>query len=210
MDKKTMTYPLNIRNTYYIVDDFYTDVNAIREYAISLPRERESKGNYAGYQTEKSFLTQEHLDSIGYLVGHKVAAATPFTGTFRFTSMGDKGKQDIHFDPGQNDCVWAGVVYLSPDHPTDLDGTIFWRHNRTGLDAIPLTLSELKPFGNLENFLNTEGMEHSFWTKTMAIPFKYNRLVLFRPWMFHSPGPSFGHDYRNNRLIQTFFFRQDV
>ena len=39
----------------------------------------------------------------------------------------------------------------------------------------------------------------------LAIPYKYNRLVLFRPWMFHSPGVNFGDTLESCRKVQTLF-----
>lgn len=199
-------YPLSIFERIIVVDDFYKDPDAIRNFALSTQKEQQSSGNYAGIMTEMSFLTQEHLDVFQFLTGHKVVPATSFTGKFRFTKIGDIYKQDIHFDP--DNTAWACVCYLTPtEHP---EGTIFWKHNRTGLESIPRTLEGLQAYGwsgpeDLKEFLETEGVDHSLWTKTMVIPYKYNRLVMFRPWKFHSPGPAFGTDLESARLIQTFF-----
>ena len=38
------------------------------------------------------------------------------------------------------------------------------------------------------------------------ISFKYNRLVMFNPAMWHSNGDWFGNTYDNSRLVQLFFF----
>lgn len=197
-------YPLSTFDAYYIIDNFYVDPDSIRNYAMSQPREEITHGNYAGIMTNNTFLTQEHLDTIGKLVGHKVFPSTQFTGKFRFTKDGEFGSQDIHFDPGDNNCAWAGVIYLTPNIDY-IDGTIFWKHKRTGLEAIPRTMEGIKPFGDLKEFLDTEGVDYTLWDKVMTIPYKYNRLVLFRPWLFHSPGPGFGNSIDNSRLIQTFF-----
>ena len=96
-------------------------------------------GNYAGIMTHNAFLTQEHLDILSKLIGHKVVPSTQFTGKFRFTKTGEVGSQDIHFDPGDNQCCFAGVCYLSPNVPDNTEGTVFWRHKRTGLESIPIT-----------------------------------------------------------------------
>lgn len=203
-------YPINMFERMYVVDGFYSDPDSVRNHALSLSRNDESQGNYAGVMTNDIFLTQEHIDSVSRLVGHKVKPSTPFTGKFRFTKQGDLSKQDIHFDPGDNNCAWASVVYLTPN-VENTDGTIFWKHNRTGLEAIPRTLEGINQHGwkdtdDLKVFLDTDGMDHSLWTKTMAVPNRYNRLVMFRPWLFHSPGPSFGDNIETSRLIQTFFW----
>lgn len=205
-----MNEPLSIFDRMYIVDNFYTDPDQIRNYALTMNRGTESDGNYAGVMTNDTFLTQEHLDIIGELVGQKVIPSTIFTGKFRFTKEGDESKQDIHFDPGDNNCAWAGVVYLTPN-VTQTDGTIFWKHKRTGLESIPRNLEGINQYGwkdvnDLKQFLETEGNDHSLWEKTFTVPYKYNRLVLFRPWMFHSPGPAFGDTLESSRSVQTFFW----
>lgn len=205
-----MNYPLSIFERVYIVDDFYSDPNAIRNLALNLEKTNESDGNYAGVMTYDSFLTPEHVETFSYLVGHAVKSSTSFTGKFRFSKVTDTFKQDIHFDPGDNNAAWAGVVYLTPD-VENTEGTIFWKHKRTGLESIPRTIEGLNEHGwngsdDLKKFLETEGIDYTYWNKTLSIPYKYNRLVLFRPWMFHSPGPAFGDTLETSRLIQTFFW----
>lgn len=202
--------PLSIFDRFYVVDNFYTRPDDVRNYALSQEKTEKSDGNYAGIMTLNSFLTEEHLSIFEKLLGEKVLPSTPFTGKFRFTKKGDTYTQDIHFDPGDNNCGWAGVVYLTPD-VENVDGTVFWKHKQTGLESIPRTIEGIRQYGwndtnDLKNFLTTEGVDYSYWDKTLSIPYKYNRLVIFRPWMFHSPGPSFGETLETSRLVQTFFW----
>lgn len=206
---ESQSYPLSIFDTYFIVDNFYTNPDDIRNYAINETKEDMSAGNYAGIMTHSNFLTQEHLDTFNTLIGFKVKPSTKLSGKFRFTKHDDIPIQDIHFDHAGNDCAWAGVCYLTPGVPDMTDGTIFWRHKRTGLESIPRDREGIKKFGDPVQFLNIEGMNHSLWDRIMSIPFKYNRLILFRPWMFHSPGSAFGDSIYNCRLIQTFFLSRD-
>lgn len=204
-----MNYPLSIFDAFHIVDNFYKEPDQIRELAKSWNKEESTRGNYAGIMTDNAFLTQEHLDILSNLIGNKVVPSTPFTGKFRFTKKGEVGSQDIHFDPGDNQCCFAGVCYLSPNVPDNTEGTVFWRHRRTGLEGIPRTQEGLDEhqFGDLKKFLDTEGVDYSKWDRVLTIPFKYNRIVLFRPWLFHSPGIAFGDNLDNCRLIQTFFLK---
>lgn len=204
-----MNYPLSIFDTFHIVDNFYKDPDQIRELAKSWNKEESTNGNYAGIMTHNAFLTQEHLDILSKLIGNKVVPSTQFTGKFRFTKQGEVGSQDIHFDPGDNQCCFAGVCYLSPNVPDNTEGTVFWRHKRTGLESIPRTQEGLDEhqFGDLKTFLDTEGVDYSKWDRVLTIPYKYNRMVLFRPWLFHSPGAGFGNDLDTSRLVQTFFLK---
>jgi hypothetical protein len=205
-----MNYPLNIFDRVYIIDNFYTDPDPIRAFALQQSKTDCSDGNYAGIMTQNTFLTQEHVNTFSALVGHRVIPSTSYTGKFRFSRVGDQYKQDIHFDPGDNNTAWAGVVYMTPNIE-GVDGTIFWKHNRTNLESIPRTIEGLQEHGwtgpeVLKEFLDVDGVDHSLWTRTLTVPYKYNRLVLFRPWMFHSPGVAFGEDLKSARCVQTFFW----
>ena len=40
------------------------------------------------------------------------------------------------------------------------------------------------------------------------MPMRFNRLVLFRPLLWHSAGDGFGDSLANGRLVQLFFLRR--
>ena len=204
-------------NHYIIIDDFYPDPYRVRDLALHLPHGEPGSGNYAGRMTGAPWFTPEHRDMLQKITNEPVEAAPGLNGYFRFTMQHDTWKQHIHFDPKPGQ-IWAGLVYLSPpdtlnQHESTLRcGTTFWRHNRTGLDRIPVHAHVLEKYGwysdaDLKVFLDTEGMDESLWTETLYMPAKFNRLILFRPWLFHSPGRAFGDTVENCRLIQLFFLR---
>ena len=197
-------------NRIYIVDNFYPDPDGVIDLMYQQDREQESGGNYAGVMSNAAFLTPEHSQVISSLVGEPVKPGTQLCGKIRWSKEDDPYKQDIHFDVGDH-LLWAGVVYLSKEHPEGIDGTVFWKHKETGLEEIPMTQEGIEQYGwkntdDLKTFLDTDGMDHSKWTRTMSVPYRYNRLVLFRPWMFHSPGPAFGKDLKSARIVQTMFW----
>jgi hypothetical protein len=199
-------------NHVIVIDDFYPEPDRVYDLAYSMRTEEKSGGNYSGVMTEESFFTPQHQEIFASITGQKLVPSTQLTGKIRFSLETDSGSQHIHFDPGMNS-VWAGVCYLQkPEHyPEENDyGTVMWKHRRTGLSAIPMTQEGIEQYGwksvdDLRNFLETDGMNESLWEKTLAVPYRYNRLVLFRPWMFHSPGKNFGNAKENCRVIQTFF-----
>lgn len=195
-----------------VIDDFYPDPDRIYDMIYSISTEDSTGGNYSGVMSDESFFTSDHQKIFQYITNEKVVPATSFNGKIRFSLASDKGKQHIHFDPGLNS-TWAGVCYLQkPEHydPENDNGTIMWKHKRTGLTSIPMSQEGIEKYGwkdteDLINFLETDGVDESLWEKTLEVPYKYNRLVLFRPWMFHSPGKNFGDKKENCRVIQTFF-----
>lgn len=197
-------------NRYIIVDDFYDNPDELVEVALdSLVEEESPVGNYAGVMTSKYFLSENLKEVFQKLtLEPTLHSSTNANGRLRFTRANDPFKFHIHYDVDMA-TKWAGVVYLSKNHPKT-DGTCFWRHLRTGLEVAPNTVEGFakygwKDFNDLKAFLETEGLDESLWEKTFSIPYKYNRLVLFRPWLLHSPGPSFGDTLGSSRIVQTLF-----
>jgi len=197
-------------NRYIIVDDFYNNPDELVRVALSSMREEDSPdGGYAGVMTTSSFLGENLRDAFQKLTQEpSINSSTNANGRLRFTRANDSFKFHIHYDVDV-ETKWAGVVYLSKNHPK-ADGTCFWRHLRTGLEVAPNTVEGFAKYGwknfrDLKAFLETEGLDESLWEKTFSIPYKYNRLVLFRPWLLHSPGPAFGDTLENCRKVQTLF-----
>jgi hypothetical protein len=197
-------------NRYIVVDDFYNDPDTLVKVALSTMREEDSPGgNYAGVMTTQSFVGEQHAEIFRRLTMEpSISPSTNANGRIRFTREKDTFRFHIHYDVDVQ-TRWAGVVYLSKEHPKT-DGTNFWRHRRTGLEIAPNTPEGFLHYGwrnfhDLKTFLETEGLDESLWEKTFSIPYKYNRLVLFRPWLLHSPGPAFGDTLENCRKVQTIF-----
>lgn len=199
-----------MKNRFLVVDDFYSNPDELVETALASLKVSEA-GNYAGVMTQGSFLSESVRKTFCALLNERnIDSATNANGRIRFTRQQDRFKQHIHFDGGVH-TSWAGVVYLSKNHP-DVDGTTFWRHTRTGLEEIPRSVEALSNQGwntnrDLQNFLESEGVDESLWQRTFSVPYKYNRLVLFRPWLFHAPGASFGESLDSARAVQTLFLR---
>ena len=197
-------------NRYIIVDDFYNDPDELVRVALSTMREEDSpSGGYAGVMTTKAFLAEPIRQMFQKLtLEPSIQSSTNANGRIRFSRENDTFQFHIHYDVDMQ-TKWAGVVYLSKDHP-NTDGTCFWKHKRTGLEIAPNTVEGFaqygwKSFHDLKLFLETEGLDESLWEKKFTVPYKYNRLVLFRPWLLHSPGPAFGNTLENSRIVQTIF-----
>jgi len=196
-------------NRYYVVDDFYSNPDEVVRAALASIESGPSQGNFAGAMTSIPFLAEECRELFRkLLLEPSIDSSTSLNGRLRFTRRFDTFRQHIHFDGGVR-TKWAGVVYLSRRHPP-VEGTSFWRHKRTGLEQMPRTVEEMRSHGwhsneDIRHFLEIEGIDETLWDKTLTIPYKYNRLVMFRPWVFHSPGPAFGDSYDDSRIIQTLF-----
>ena len=171
-----------------VVDDFYTNPDAVREYALQQPFD--VKGNYPGART-KPFLPDDVKNAIQYwmkLVGpitnwHEHSG---YTGAFQLATAQDRTW--IHADYYNK---WAGVCYLTPDAP-HTGGTGLYRHKQSG------------QFRRTDQ--DWEGYDYTKWDLFDRIGNKYNRLILYRGDLFHASIDYFGDSLQNGRLFQTFFF----
>ena len=127
-----MNQYFNCFDRYYIIDNFYSNPDSVREMALAQEKNDKTDGNYAGVMTKSAFITPEHLEMISIILNEPVIPSSTFTGKFRFTLGHEKHKQDIHFDPGEPGFAWAGVCYMTPNIE-NTEGTVFWKHKRTGL-----------------------------------------------------------------------------
>ena len=202
-----------------IYDDFYNDPLAIRTLALDMVYEEAGKSNYPGVNSEISYFSKEMGEFFCWITGDNIKPATNGAcGHFRKTIQTDTYRQRIHIDLPNLNCSWAGVLYLNPDNQVqETDGqwkdcgTKFWKHKALGLEHCPMdpTIAATYGFSSLadvKTFMDTEGMDETLWHETMRIPPKFNRLVVFRPWLWHSIGAQFGSSDADCRLTQLFFF----
>jgi len=141
-------------NRYFVVDDFYNDPDRLVEATLKSQRDAASRGNYAGVMTKESFLSNTQRSFFEQLLQQKpINASTELNGKIRFSKADDPFTQYIHFDAGQTH--WSGVVYLSKEHPK-VDGTVFWKHLRTGLEEIPRTLEGAHAAGRFHDQRKSE------------------------------------------------------
>ena len=198
-----------MRRDIIVVDDFLENPDAVREYALKQQFEIHGGTNWPGRDSAECHGQDEMTKACSEVVGEElVIKPENKCSYFRHTRIQEIGRQHIHFDPNPG-LVWAGVLYLTPKfHPTA--GTKFWKHKETGWEFTP-TEEEgveygIKSHNDMFEFFNTEGKNMSRWIETDNISFKYNRLVMFNPAMWHSNGDWFGNTYDNSRLVQLFFF----
>ena len=197
--------------SFFIIDDFFDDPMAVRQRALAMTYSPpEPDQNYPGRMSNRPMLWPGIDRMFSDFFGEPVVGnGEKLHGYFRATYAGDTSGYDIHIDSGN---VWAGVLYLSlPEHCRG--GTEFFRHKRFGTDHAPLREEDLRIYkaqDQREALLKTVGAhsrDRSKWERTMVLPMKFNRLVLFRSWYWHTAGESFGDRPENARLVQLFFFK---
>lgn len=177
-----------------IVDDFYQNPDAVRNYALS--QNFEVSGNYPGLRT-KPYLPDDLKQSIQnliYFAGGKITEwfeSSGYTGAFQICTAMDRTW--IHADHFN---TWAGVCYLTPDAPLSA-GTALYKYKDTG--EFSLKNKEVK----------YDGYDYTKWERSDYVANRYNRIVLYRGDLFHASLDYFGNNHQNGRLFQTFFFNTE-
>jgi hypothetical protein len=192
-----------------IVDDFLKDPLVCREQALALDYDPKFKrGNYPGLLSTQALPIAGLDDAVSARAGVRLQAAAGTTHQHcRLTLKGDAGVSGVHIDP----CFYSGILYLSlPGHCRG--GTDFFRHRATGLERVPRTDAELFASGYadvnrlIEEVVNRDTLKPSRWERAMTVPMRFNRLILFSPWLFHNSAAAFGDRPENGRLVHLMFF----
>ena len=196
--------------TFLVVDDFLDNAEALRARALSLDYPP-LQGQFPGRNSKQRVNIDGLTDAVGRIVGeHLVPAPPPQShAKTRLTLASDKGRGRVHVDESH----WSGILYLS--RPEDIvGGTEFFRHKASGLDRFPFNRDELDGHGFTTAaqahaaLIERDGTNHSAWDLLMSVPMRFNRLLLLRPWLFHTAGPGFGDCPENGRLVYLMFFNQ--
>jgi len=197
-------------NNLILVDDFLDSVDELRNAALRL-HYPDIQGQFPGRNSQQRITLEGLTEQVSSLVGEPVRPIDPLEshGKCRLTLANDRGRGKVHIDH----CYWSGILYLS--RPEDCrGGTDFFRHIRTQTDRAPLTREDLAKMGYDDfdkvhrDLIEREGTMEDKWERTMTVPMRYNRLVLLRPWMWHTAGPGFGDRAENGRLVYLMFFRK--
>lgn len=190
-----------------MIDDFLQDPQAFRADALRLTYP-DQKGAFPGRNSQER-LEISGLDlEVSRLLGEPLQAIRKLShGKCRITLAKDESYARVHTDPS----YWSGILYLSK--PEDCrGGTQFFRHIRTQSDRAPISVSELAAMGYksqdeaYEDIIAKDTLNEDAWELTMELPMRFNRLVLLRPWYWHTAGAGFGDSLENGRLVYLMFF----
>lgn len=191
-----------------VVDDFFGPAAELREAALRLTYP-EQEGAFPGRNSLERIELDGLAAHVSGIVGERLKLIQPqgSHAKFRMTLAADQGKGKVHVDPG----YWSGVLYLS--RPEDCrGGTDFFRHRRTNTDRRPMNERELADLGYAsideahQDIIERDGLDDSCWETSMSVPMRFNRLLLLRPWLWHTAGAGFGDRLENGRLVYLMFF----
>ncbi len=191
-----------------IVDDFLDNAQALRDAALRLDYS-DVRGAFPGRNSAQRIDLQGLDQQVSRLVGEPVVPMPPSQahGKFRLALAGDRGRAKVHVDTAH----WSGILYLS--RPEDCrGGTEFFRHLPTNTERAPISDAESRAMGHpsakqlIDEIISRDTLDDSKWDLTMRVPMRFNRLVLLRPWLWHTAGEAFGDSLHNGRLVYLMFF----
>jgi len=194
-EKSINSFSVNIQTKprLWIVDDFYADPHAVREFALQ--QEFEPNLNYyKGSRSNQQYIVPGTKEAFENIIGKKITNWTEthgMCGRFQYCTAEDSL---VYHCDGQ---TLAGMIYLTPDAPLSC-GTSLYAHKDTKLR-------------NENDFKNINVFEGGFYDKTKfelvdTAGNVFNRLVLFDAKCIHSANEYFGTNITNSRLFHLFFF----
>jgi len=199
-----------MQRSIIIVDDFLSEPERFREAAgkMDFP---EQDGNFPGRNSLQRLDFPELDRAVEGIVGQKLKPLLDLShGKFRLTLAGDVGRGGVHIDNSR----WSGILYLSPPEHC-AGGTEFFRHKATGTENLLMTPEQMRAQGwdtpeaanaGIDQILKRDSNDASAWEMTMNVPMRYNRLLLLRPWQWHTAGPGFGESLADGRLVYLLFY----
>jgi tetratricopeptide (TPR) repeat protein len=194
-EKSINSFSINIttKPRLWIVDDFYADPHAVREFAL----QQEFDPNldyYKGSRTKDQYIVPGTKEAFEKIIGKKITNWTEthgMCGRFQYCTAEDAL---VYHCDGQ---TLAGMIYLTPDAPFSC-GTSLYAHKDTKLR-------------NENDFEDINVFEGGFYDKSKfelvdTAGNVFNRLVLFDAKCIHSANEYFGTNLTNSRLFHLFFF----
>lgn len=186
-----------------VVDNFYSDPDLIREWAIKEINFSPSNYHKGERATERFsiFGMKEKLEEILGKPIYNWNHASYANGIFQFCTA----DQPIVYHVDNQ--TYAGIVFLTPDAPAST-GTAFYRSKVTGDykfdDEKRQTINYVRAFQGKNAEMNFYDGSH--FEKIDEVGNVYNRLVLFDAKNIHAATQYFGDAIDNSRFFHMFFF----
>lgn len=196
----------------YVVDNFYDNPDFIRDLALNAEYLEYRNSNVPGYESEKSYYTDKHLDIFKNLINKDILIdPNKYTyGKFRYSLKNSPSLSEMHIDS----LHWSAIVYLSKNEHSK-GGLGIYKHKPSNLSYVPQTVEELNQLGFQDRrhldkvIVRPDTKNKSAWEVMEFIPVKYNRMVLFPgSKYFHTVTNKFGSNINDARLSHNFFFNQ--
>lgn len=188
----TSNVNLNYNKRIWVVDNFYSDPHAVREYALRQQFAADENWFKGNRTVEQHFVpgTKREFEKI---MGVKITnwESHGMCGRFQYCTSHDS--LVYHWD-GQ---TWAAMIYLTPNAPFEC-GTSLYAHKQTKVRH------ESDPNSSI-------AFDGGFYDKTKfelvdTVGNVFNRLFIFDAKCIHAASEYFGKTIEDSRLFHIFFF----
>jgi hypothetical protein len=188
----TSNINLNYNKRLWVVDNFYSDPYAVREYALAQEFAADQNWYKGNRSVQQHFVpgTKREFEKI---MGVKIVnwESHAMCGRFQYCTSHDEIV--YHFD-GQ---TWAAMLYLTPNAPFEC-GTSFYAHKE----------KKIRHESDPDSWTAFDG---GFYDRTKfelvdTVGNVFNRLMIFDAKSLHAASQYFGSNIEDARLFHIFFF----
>lgn len=183
---------LNPDKRIFVVDNFYSDPHAVREYALQQEFVADLR-YYKGKRTQEKFIAPGTKRAFEEVIGQKITIWEDYDMNGVFQTCNSEDPLVYHIDHQQ----WAGMIYLTPDAPYQ-SGTSMYAHRETKARHEKDSGMEVAFDGGFYDGTKFELVD--------SIGNVFNRLVIFNGKCIHSASQYFGKELKDSRLFHMFFF----
>lgn len=177
----------------FIVDNFYSNPDEIRNYALTNVEYKQDLRWYKGFRSTTSYHPPNIKEIFEDILSQKIESFKENTVNGCFQVMLASDPQVYHYDQQQ----WAAMIYLTPNAPVE-SGTRLHKSKNGGFRH--------KNEIGIDDYFNGDFYDSTKWEVVDSIGNFYNRLVIMDARCVHSAGPYFGNNFQNGRLTHLFFF----
>ncbi|KIQ66924.1 hypothetical protein TR51_05750 [Kitasatospora griseola] len=200
---------------YWVLDDVLPDPDAVRarhlartDWDEGYPHKPESWPGLRGMPG----LEPDELAHVEKLVRETVGVPRVWAlseaegGTFNHNCVQVVGEGECEPRPHTDSrslCRYAAVLYLNPNVPKRC-GTSFYRQSLPGGRLGGNTV--VAPHNNLVDALGTRFVPPDSFTEDLAVPHRYNRLLLYTANLMHTATEYYGTTLDEKRMTCVFFW----
>ena len=178
--------------TLWVVDNFYGDPLAVRNFALTL--DYHFSDYHRGRRTEHQYEIPGTKERFETIMGKRITNWTDVHGMCgRFQHCTCEDALVYHADAQ----TWAATVYLTPDAPYEC-GTSLLAHKETRIRHASVKGSDV--------IWAKKHLDPTPWDHIDVVANVFNRLVIWDARCPHAASKYFGYDKYDSRLFHMFFF----
>ena len=195
-----------------VIDDVLENPHDfISEVVEKIPMQYNELGKGDPDEVFPGYQSNVHLDlaELSKLTGHMIKRCTDFQNIdpdavkllYQVNAMySDRKVPRISIQPHVDPAMFATVLYLNPEEDIQ-GGTSFFRHNATGLtnmEKVHMPFKRTEEYWNFKEWIydfsdkaedlidNDTTLIDDVWEEEHHIPMKFNRMIIYPSYMWHS------------------------